>query len=69
LLNILINSKSEEIDNTSEEEENELEVEQIESDNNTEYSKESEEDYYLGPWLCSCENCISDKNINMLNKD
>jgi len=69
LLNILINSKSEEIDNTSEEEENELEVEQIESDNNTEYSKESEEDYYLGPGLCSCENCINDKNINMLNKD
>jgi len=69
LLNILINSESEEIDNTSEEEESEIEVEQIESDNSTEYSKESEEDYCLGPGLCNCENCISDKNINMLNKD
>jgi len=69
LLNIFLNSESEEVDNTSEEEESELEVEQIESDNSTEYSKESEKDYCLGPGLCSCENCISDKNINMLNKD
>ena len=69
LLNILINSESEEVDNTSEEEESELEVEQIESDNSIEYSKESEEYYCLGPGLCNCENCINDKNINMLNKD
>ena len=41
--------------------------EQIESDNSTEYSRESKEDYCLGPGLCNCENCI--KNINMLNKD
>jgi len=61
-LNILINSESDE-------EESEIEVEQIESANSTEYSKESEEDYCLGLGLCSCENCISDKNINMLNKD
>jgi len=47
----------------------ELEVKQIELDNSTEYSKESEKDYYLSLGLCNCENCINNKNINMLNKD
>ena len=42
LLNILINSESEKDNNTSEKEESELELEQIESDNSTQYSKESE---------------------------